>query len=338
MGHTKPSHVWLRVLAGGIVTVVCFFILTDHLNFEDYRNLFDYFSPIYALFAVLSLLFGYAFRVLRWSIMLTASGSPISWRKCMCPFLGSVALNNVLPLRLGDVVRALIFPNGMGIERSKSITTLVLEKLIDLLMLFVCLVICMYMIDDVRGPSLLVGVARVFLLIAAFFLIFIFIFSNQLSDLLSKILGRHLKNKLPKFRKNILFIISFLQNLSKMKSLKTLLVILLLSVILWIAEAGLFYFLILGFGLKFSFLKALLIMAVATLSTLVPATPGYFGSFHLAAFTAVVMVGGDNHIAGSYAFLAHFLLWFPLTLLGLVGLVLSPELFKIGHLKNNYLR
>jgi len=54
---------------------------------------------------------------------------------------------------------------------------------------------------------------------------------------------------------------------------------------------------------------AVTIMAIATLSTLIPSSPGYVGPFHLAAFFAIKILGGSAEQATSFAVLAHLSVW-----------------------------
>lgn len=103
---------------------------------------------------------------------------------------------------------------------------------------------------------------------------------------------------------------------------------LLVSMLVWVGEAGLFYFVLLGTGVEGTAIIALLVMSVATLSTLVPSSPGYVGPFHLAAFTAISLVGGTATQAGSYAVIVHLALWLPTTLAGAIAIWIRPSLFK----------
>jgi len=100
------------------------------------------------------------------------------------------------------------------------------------------------------------------------------------------------------------------------------------SMLVWLGEAGLYYSVLLGAGIDGSLLVALLVMAIATLSTLLPSSPGYVGSFHLAAFTAVSLVGDTAARAGSYAVIVHLSLWLPTTLAGVIAIWISPSLFR----------
>jgi uncharacterized membrane protein YbhN (UPF0104 family) len=74
-------------------------------------------------------------------------------------------------------------------------------------------------------------------------------------------------------------------------------------------------------------------MAITTLSTLVPSSPGYVGPFHLAAFTAVSMLGGSDAQAASFAVLVHLALWIPTSLVGALAIWSRPQLFRAARAK-----
>ena len=46
-----------------------------------------------------------------------------------------------------------------------------------------------------------------------------------------------------------------------------------------------------AFGVEVSLLGAIFVMAFSTLSTLIPSSPGYFGTFHIVAITALEIIG-----------------------------------------------
>src|SRR3569832_457226 len=107
-----------------------------------------------------------------------------------------------------------------------------------------------------------------------------------------------------------------LDSFEAMSRPRVLIAVIGISMLVWVGESGLFYFLLLGFGLDATPAIAVVVMAIATLSTLVPSAPGYIGPFHLAAFTAITMLSSTSAQAGSYAVLSHLALWLPTTIAG----------------------
>jgi uncharacterized membrane protein YbhN (UPF0104 family) len=78
-----------------------------------------------------------------------------------------------------------------------------------------------------------------------------------------------------------------------------------------------------------SLLDGLYIMALANLVALVPAAPGYLGTFDAAVLLGVRLVAGGTRAAAlAYAVIVRFVLFVPITVVGLAVLV-----FRYGGLR-----
>lgn len=326
-GSQKPSaRPWAKHLVGLIITFLCLVVLSRQINLDDVLDALTRFHWGYLIFGIASLSFGYAMRILRWSMMLRATGAATSFAECSAPFLGSIALNNILPLRLGDVVRALVFPRSMGITRATATSSLIMERLIDLMSLLSCFAIGLFAIQAITIPAELRSTAVTLSVFGAITLMIVFLYSAKLAHLFNGLAKN--AGSTPKVAVVYNAVRGLLEGFNSMSRPKALFGILIISVLVWIGEAGLFYFVLLGTGVESSPIIALLVMALATLSTLVPSSPGYVGPFHLAAFTAVSLVGGTAGQAASYAVIVHLALWLPTTIGGVLAIWTDPELFR----------
>jgi uncharacterized membrane protein YbhN (UPF0104 family) len=63
-------------------------------------------------------------------------------------------------------------------------------------------------------------------------------------------------------------------------------------------------------------------LAAATLATLLPSSPGYVGTFDYFAALGLTAHGITPAAATAFALLVHLLLWAPVTLFGLIALIL----------------
>jgi uncharacterized protein (TIRG00374 family) len=325
-GKERP---WIKHLIGGSITLFCLIAIFRLVKFSEVMDALEHFQWHYLLLGVLSLGFGYAVRIYRWSVMLSASGQPVSFKNCAAPFLGAIALNNVLPLRLGDVIRALVFPSAMGVTKIAATTSLVVERLIDLVTLLACLALGILAIQTIAIPSPLRQTAIALALLGGIALAIGFFFSGNFSSLFSSLgSGPQTGRGSPKLQSIFRTLGGLFASFDVMSRPKVLGLMLMLSMLVWAGESGLFYFALLGLGLDASPLMALLVMAIATLSTLAPSSPGYVGPFHLAAFTAVTLIGGTSAQAGSYAVIVHLALWLPTTIVGALAIWSRPALFK----------
>ncbi|MDH5646069.1 MAG: flippase-like domain-containing protein, partial [Candidatus Heimdallarchaeota archaeon] len=107
-----------------------------------------------------------------------------------------------------------------------------------------------------------------------------------------------------------------------------------LSLLVWLFESGLFYFILRGFFPEAGIGLAFLLTSIATMATLAPSSPGYFGPFHLAAYFVVSRVSNSPEQAVLIAFSSHLLLWAGTTIVGVAAIAANPKLFKIkGKIK-----
>ncbi|MBS7423583.1 MULTISPECIES: lysylphosphatidylglycerol synthase transmembrane domain-containing protein [Pseudomonas] len=329
--QTKERR-WIKHVIGGGITLICLIAIFRLVKFSEVMEALEHFQWRYLALGILSLGFGYAVRIFRWSVMLSATGTPVEFKNCAAPFLGAIALNNVLPLRLGDVVRALVFPYAMGVTKTAATTSLVVERLIDLVTLLACLALGVLAIQTVEVPPALRQTAVILALLGGMTLTVGFFFSGSFARLFYSLAGEQSESIKPSRLQQIFHAVGGLfESFDVMSRPRVLGAMLGLSVLVWVGESGLFYFALMGLGLDASPLMALLVMAIATLSTLAPSSPGYVGPFHLAAFTAVTLIGGSAAQAGSYAIIVHLALWLPTTIVGALAIWSRPALFKAAR-------
>jgi uncharacterized protein (TIRG00374 family) len=320
---------WLRQAVGVIISVACLWLVFHRVRPDELQQALRQIDWRLVMAGVASLGLGYAIRIHRWAVMLRAAGTPVNGWTCAAPFLGSISLNNVLPFRAGDVVRALVFPAALGVRRVTATASLLLERLLDLLTLLLTLGIGLSLSGQAgllqwlgRSVVALAASGAAALLVAVTCNSF---FGKRLASLqnTAEMHGRLRVATVLKTGADLV------RDLARMSRLWTLLLLLALSMAVWAGEAGLFWALLEGLGIHGGVASALLIMAISTLSTLVPSSPGYVGPFHLAAYSTVTMLGGSPAQAASFAILAHLGVWLPTTLAGGIAILAHPALFKL---------
>lgn len=318
----------LQAVIGLAVSVICVYLLVKRISIRDAVQKLSLIDWRFVALAIASLGAGYALRVYRWAIMLRAYKPEVAFRSCAAPYLGSIALNNLLPFRAGDVVRALVFPNSLGVSKTDSTISLVIERIIDVLVLIVFFIISMIVSGTRYFPATIVKGSIILGTMLIPFMILLILFSSRIANSLKK---RREKTAEGTYRRKVLD--AFYRIWESVGSvLKPSIVgrVFVLSLGLWLFETGLYFSLILGFGWPHMGSTALSIMSVGTLSTLVPSSPGYIGTFDFVVFTFLTFLGIDKGSAGSYSILCHLMMWLPTSVVGLLFIAFNPKIFKIG--------
>lgn len=315
----------LRLTLGVIFAVGFLALMFQHVDYHRMLQAMQHTDPIWLCYAVLAFFFGYACRIERWRVMLLAQNPKLQWRHCAGPLFASVAMNNILPFRAGDLVRAFGFNKRLGITAAVSLTTFAIERLLDLLMVIFLLGIslCYFSLDS----SHLIGYGGTSLLLAgaAIFLILLY---PQLFFPIAYYLARLLQQAVPKLGSRIHQLLENVFNaLTYVSSGMVMLRLLIWSAVAWFAEACVFWFVALALPSLENPAPSWLAVSVGTLSTAIPSTPGYVGTFDYFTAQAMMLFGNTDAAAAAYAFLVHAVLWLPASLFGGAYLILRPT----GH-------
>ncbi len=270
---------------------------------------------------------GFSARIVRWWYMLRGLDARVPLRVCVWPFLTSIAVNNVLPLRVGDVVRVLGFRRELGLPVVGVLGTLVIERLLDLVVLLAFFFTGLLQLGD--------GVFSQGFVTAALWLsggtlaavLLYFLLAPWLDGWLEKLAHR------PFFRNRNLSAPllrhgrHFTSALALVRSPSRLVLLLLMSLVGWGFEAAVFAAVAAGLQAGAGPLGALFSMACGTLATLLPSSPGYLGTFDFFAAQGLAAWGVSGESSVVFAFTVHAVLWLPLTFAGLIYLLLKGYRF-----------
>lgn len=311
---------WWRVALGVAVAGLFVWLLLRQLDVRQLGVLMATADPRLVLVSVVTLALGYACRVLRWHAMLRLRTPALRPLQCAGPLLASFAANNVLPFRAGDIIRAFAFNERMGTTPAAVLTTVLVERMLDLLAVIAMLGLALALLPIDAGR--LVGASGPLLLAAAGGILLVLLVPSVLKPLLA--LVDALAARVPKaarLRGGLVTAMDTLQGLSRGSTMPRLLA---WSTLVWGFE-GCTYFLaaaaISAIALPSA---AFLALPLGTLATLIPSTPGYVGTFDYFAAQAMTLAGNDATAAAAFAFGVHMILWLLPTVAGGLYLLLRP--------------
>ena len=322
-----------RTFIGVVIATIFVWLIFKNVNFQDLVVNFRQVKISYIAGAIFVFFAGYCCRIERWRLMLLQENPRLQWINCAGPLMASVAANNILPFRAGDILRAFAFNRRLEISASTSLTSLFVERLLDLLMVvsFLGIALIYFGMDS----SALVGVGGGVLIIAAIWILFLLLFPGVfkkpaffMADLIYKLnvrLGTKLKEELLK-------IFVSLDHTSQKTTIGKLV---LWSFLAWIGEGLVFWFAALSLPDIANDLAAWVALPVGTLSTVIPGTPGYVGTFDYFTAQSMITMGNSTTSSVAFAFIVHAVLWLPPTLAGGVYLIANP-IKKSKELRKNY--
>jgi len=257
-------------------------------------------------------------RAVRWRFLLGPVKSIPIRRLFPVVVIGYMA-NDILPMRIGEVVRAHILGERESISKSATFATIIVERIFDgvTMCMFIGVILLFHLVP---GNTDLENIFRIAggLFVGALLVFFVIALTpgvvNRMLDILLSALPPVLAKKASPF------LLKFFSGLSVLQSPRAVLATLLLSIVAWFCEAGMYYLLTFAFkdmaALRLPFYSMILTTAVANLGTLLPSSPGYIGTFDALAVFALGLYRVPGGLALAYTVVLHIVLVVPITLWG----------------------
>jgi glycosyltransferase 2 family protein len=272
--------------------------------------------------APLVLSLGYLCRIQRWRAMLRGHNPELGFGRAGVAFVGSIAANNLLPFRAGDVLRCFGFSRWLAVPAGAVLATVLVERLLDLLSLLIALALALWalgLLGSAAGVLRFGGVAMGAMAVLALALL---LRPRLLAPLLAGLVGlAGLAGEALRARVGGLCaaLMTTLQSLAARQAMPGLLG---WSGLVWLCEGATYWAIARAIpGLPHPE-AAWLAMPAGTLSTLLPSTPGHIGTFDYFAQAAAVAVGNPLAEATAFVLIAHVALWLPTTLIGGICLLI----------------
>ncbi len=300
---------WLAWLGATISLLSLLLVLSRvHLKeaVEDVRRL----GWGHWLIAAMIYLTSFFPRGLRWKLMLPESRRlSASW--LTKSVVVGYAANNLLPFRLGEVVRSYIVGNRFGLPKLTCLATIGAEKVLDGCCLLGMLAASLPFVTIQSNAA--ANFNRMFLFAAALFggaiagFFALALWDRQLLPLAEKCLPR-LATRI--FRAGISALAIFKQG-------KAFFAVVCLTILVWILEAVCFIYFLQQLGIENPWSKGVFCLAIVNFSILVPSAPGYIGVFQAGTVAAFMAMGLDSSTGLAFGVAIHAAQFLPTTLIGM---------------------
>ena len=256
--------------------------------------------------------------------------------------VGFMALN-LLPLRIGELIRPWLLSRETRVSASASLGTIVIERAIDFTSIAIIGGIVLFFHTQTLPVWVRTG-ATLFLLLSL--IPFALTLAVRVDEPRTLRVAARLLSFLPdRIAERVLDILAQLAlGLGALRSRRDLAAVFAYSVLLWVVVIPASYALGLGaFGIELPPGQAVLAvytnLVFTALAVAVPAAPGFFGVYHFACREALSLFGVSAAVAVGYGTIVHLTYWAPVTLTGLVcamrsglhfGEIATPSFGKAG--------
>lgn len=287
----------LRTVIGLAVSAAAIWVVLSSVDIPRAIDVLRSANPLWILAMLGTVFVDVGARGGRWRVLL-ASIKRIPYRRVLgYTYLGYLA-NNVLPARLGELVRTHALGEGEGVSRPTVLGTVVVERIVDTVIVVALAAIAVVVlgVGGVMSTAVGLGAAFVGLLVVAL------IVANASHRLPFAERVALLAARYPK----ILELARRLRDgLAVARRPSTVIGALGFSALAWAASITTVVFGGQAVGVELSFLQAALLSSGVALATIVPSAPGYVGTFELTAVEVAALFGVDRNAAFAMALLVH---------------------------------
>ena len=323
----KPS-LWRdarRWLPGVLISLVALFVLftLSNWNWADMIKSWSLFQwPTLAALLVLTTL-SLVFRGLLWRTLLEERAT---FAQSFFIINIGYLLNNLFPLRAGEIGRAVFMGNAAKISPFHVLSTIVIERAFDLLM---AAILVLSTLPLALGQDWMRPVATVTLVVVVSMIGVLFLMARYRDWVHQKTVQIGKRWSLIQ-RLVVPQVDALLEGLAALTNPRRFLVVLALVICNWILWITIYYIGILAIAPGAPFWWAMFADSILALGVAIPSAPAALGVYEASMVAALTLVGVAYAPALAYAFLMHFLQFTVTAVLGFWGLAREGK--SLGNL------
>ncbi|HMH12509.1 MAG TPA: lysylphosphatidylglycerol synthase transmembrane domain-containing protein [Edaphobacter sp.] len=313
---TSSTRNLLKTVPGLAISAFFLWYTFKGISFAQIRAL-RLIHPVWIIGVLLFTFASYALRCVRWTHMMRSTGAKFA--VCARVLMTSLAANNILPLRIGDIMRVFTYAGDLGASPSAILSTVILEKLLDIFTLVLLFVA--FMGSGVAPHYRFI--AYLTLAISTIGLLILILGARVLEKPIRKLFAKLPQNpRLAKVEHWLLLALDCIRQIGIIGSL----LLLLQSAIIWTCEGMIFVSAAHLIGLVVDRIGPWQAVSAANLSYLIPSSPGAIGTFELAVRTSLVSHGAGASQAAIYGLALHA--WLLISVTGAGGIIFLLHRFR----------
>lgn len=246
-----------------LTLIFAFLVYIVLLFYSDFNSLLDsveHFSLNNFFLAFLFSILALIVKFYKWHFLLNQAGININFLDSFLIFCSGLIMS-ITPGKVGEVFKSYLIKKKYDIEISKSIPVIILERLSEIISLFIINFIILIILDEY--PAIIFSLA-IFLL-----LLMIFLLNTKFTFYLEKIIG-----KISFLKFDINKTLTFLPPKKNLVNVRLYLI----SIFAWIFEFFCFFIILSNFNNSFQIIKAISFYSLSILFGSVSMLPGGLGS------------------------------------------------------------
>ena len=309
----------LKVGLGVVISALCVWLSMRDVRLAEVWYALRHANYLGFLAVALLTLLAFLLRAIRWRPLLSTP-RVIGYRSLFSATMIGFMANNMLPLRLGEFVRAWALGRRENLPKSTVLATIVVERAVDMLTLLAILGIALLVhpIAHTTRAWELTRKGAIALVTLSVALTLFVVFLERRPDLMRAVLAR-LAARLPgrTGAQGLRALEHFVEGLGLFRDLPRLLWVFVLSFAMFgIVVVGLQVSLW-SLGILLPWYAGLTMLVITAIGIMVPAAPGYIGTMNVACVAGLALFSVGKSAAVPFSWFYWASQWIPVTLTGL---------------------
>jgi hypothetical protein len=312
---------WLALGAGLAISLVCLWYAMREVRPGEVLSALAQ-SDFRGFVALMALtLIGFWLRAYRWRWLLSTPEPVPLGRLYRATMIGFMA-NNLLPLRLGEFVRAWALGRSQGLSKTTVFATVVVERVVDMITLLAVFGVALLMhpisSDTLAGRLTNAGATLLVILSVAMTAFLVAI--ERMPALLGGWFDRLAERAPGVGARGVRMLHQFVHGLSLFRDVPRVLWVLALSFVMFGTFALCLSVSMWSLGIDVPWYGGLIMLVITAIGIMIPAAPGYIGTLHVACQAGLALFQVGRGLAAPFSWFFWAGQWIPVTLVGLLCL------------------
>ena len=296
-----------KFLLGFIISSFLVYYSIQSFNLNNFKEMIIKIDYKLIFLSIILLMISVYLRGLRWRILLDDNYSKnFLYKAQLIGYFG----NNILPLRLGEILKSYIVGEKYKISKSIIFGSIILERILDMFIVGLFILV-IFIINANFLFSINIALFYGLLFIAIIGLIGVFIAYNKINFKVNK------SSKISLMINDLYIGFANLNNRNFIYALS-------FSIVIWLIYLFQVYLMQCAFYLDLTINQSLILLVISTAAISIPALPGNFGTFEGAVVYSLSLFNIVDNFG--FAFILHSISFVPYTILGFFYLI---ENFKL---------
>ena len=312
--------VWLGVA----ISAAAIALAVRGLHVEDVGRALSETKLVWLLPAVAAIVLAFYPRVRRWQVLFYPRAGLSQYNLYGAMAVGYM-LNNLLPLRVGELGRAYLIAKSENVDYAQALSTILVERVLDILVLFGILLVLLPFVDEppwATGSAVILGLVTLGLAV----LLATVGSSRQLALAGARKLLRVTSSETQIRAER--WLEAALTGFAVLSHPRVLIEAVFWSVLGWACSSVFLFCCLRALDLHLSYAAPLFVMVAINLGMVIPSTSGYVGVYHTIVIEAMTKVFSvDRESAAALAIITHALFYVIPVVLGAAYLWHRRELW-----------